>query len=369
MLRIGLLLLVLFSVLNTPCWAASSPTAPHYVEDALVNGQLVQRWNDQTDVIYVTIKSGSHLKNWNGLYVEEVKKAFSTWQTLLGNRFRFVYTNDPKLSDITVEWWQQAKGAEVGLQTLKWSNNTITEATINIALWNPAGGVFNNTQIYGIALHEIGHVLGIRGHSNNPNDIMYYSMDKTTPTLSTRDMNTMRMLYQRKPDISNPIGVHLMQYRYYEYYAKLGAQALMQNNPTKAVQYFTQAKQYYQHDHRLSLLLGLSAYGLANYETAVSTLKPALKMEMNSEELATCEFFLAQAYLQLAKKAYQQGNQSNALTQLTQAKYHFDRVAKNPNLPPEFKSTAVKNNNILKNSGLSFSSLKAKRPFTQSAAR
>ncbi|MEZ4575727.1 MAG: matrixin family metalloprotease [Vampirovibrionales bacterium] len=347
LLVLSLVCITALSSLSGEVWAVGAD----YMAQALVGGKQTQRWNDQTQVVYVSIKSGSHLQNWNPQHANAVKQAFSRWQQVLGNRFRFAYTNDPRLTDITVEWWQRAQGTEVGLQTLKWSNNIITEAKINIALWNPKGHVFNSQDIYGIALHEIGHCLGIRGHSDVATDIMYYSMDRRVNDLSDRDINTIRMLYARKPDITNPIGTHLLQYRYYEYYARLGAQALVNNNPNQAVKYFTTAQQYYSHDHRISMLLGLSSYGLGQYEKAVASLKPALSMPMNKEELATCEFFLAQSYLQLAKQAYKGGNTGSAAQQLASARYHFNRVVNNPSLPNEFRQTASKNHQILQSSG------------------
>lgn len=48
-----------------------------------------------------------------------------------------------------------------------------------------------------ISLHEIGHVLGLTGHTANPNDAMFYSATIADEwrNLSARDANTMTRLY------------------------------------------------------------------------------------------------------------------------------------------------------------------------------
>ena len=55
-----------------------------------------------------------------------------------------------------------------------------------------------------IALHEIGHALGINGHSSDSKDIMFMSVDKNQTTLSRRDVETLKALYKLKPGLLKP---------------------------------------------------------------------------------------------------------------------------------------------------------------------
>ena len=52
--------------------------------------------------------------------------------------------------------------------------------------------------IYETVLHEMGHALGLGGHSPDPDDIMYASIRHGgTEGLSERDRNTLTVLYAR----------------------------------------------------------------------------------------------------------------------------------------------------------------------------
>lgn len=48
------------------------------------------------------------------------------------------------------------------------------------------------------ARHEIGHGLGIWGHSDSTRDVMYFSQVKDSPAISLRDINTLKKVYQQR---------------------------------------------------------------------------------------------------------------------------------------------------------------------------
>lgn len=60
------------------------------------------------------------------------------------------------------------------------------------------GRVAEPDEIHEVVLHEMGHALGFAGHSDDPRDVMYPSMQQERgPGFSDRDRNTLRELYSR----------------------------------------------------------------------------------------------------------------------------------------------------------------------------
>ena len=332
-----------------PGWSLVAPNAPNYLPDVLIGGRQVQRWNDQTRIIYVTIQPGYNVPGWNPVMVDLVKQSFAEWQNALGNKFQFQFTNDVRYTDVMVIWHERSKGVEVGSQTIRWSQDTITQADLELSLYSPEGNRFNTQQLKAIALHEIGHVLGLRGHSTNTHDIMYPSMTPQATGLSARDINTMRALYRLKPNISNPIGAHLMAYRYYMYYLSMGIQANNNGNNTQAMDYFKKATQYYPNDPRINYYLGMGSYNNKQYSQAIAQLTKAIpNLSGDPGMLASAQFFLAQASMAQGINDMKAKRSTEGRKHLQDANSYFSLALQSKELPTSLRQVAVTNQQRLK---------------------
>ncbi|MEO1430842.1 MAG: peptidase [Cyanobacteria bacterium J06633_8] len=49
--------------------------------------------------------------------------------------------------------------------------------------------------------HELGHALGIWGHSKDKGDSLYFSQVRNPPMVSTRDVNTLKKIYQQSTSL------------------------------------------------------------------------------------------------------------------------------------------------------------------------
>lgn len=65
----------------------------------------------------------------------------------------------------------------------------------------------NQTATYTVASarHELGHALGIWGHSSSKSDALYFSQVRRSPPISRRDVNTLKRLYQQPTRLGWPL--------------------------------------------------------------------------------------------------------------------------------------------------------------------
>lgn len=75
----------------------------------------------------------------------------------------------------------------------------LTEAPVKIAqkMTIDVSPNFTGTSLLATVRHELGHALGIWGHSPEPSDALYFSQVSDPPGISQRDLNTLRKIYQQ----------------------------------------------------------------------------------------------------------------------------------------------------------------------------
>ena len=59
--------------------------------------------------------------------------------------------------------------------------------------------------IHAAARHELGHALGIWGHSDRKTDVLYFSQVRNPPSISVRDINTLKRVYEQPTRLGWPL--------------------------------------------------------------------------------------------------------------------------------------------------------------------
>lgn len=131
-------------------------------------------------------------------------QAFNDWMKSLGDKLSFTLVADKDSADIVCDWTDAPKNvsggnSERGAAFTDLKNGFIRHASIVILITPIVNlGQLSDNAVRKACLHEVGHALGINGHSSNNRDVMYATVDSPTvqAALSSRDLATILKLYQ-----------------------------------------------------------------------------------------------------------------------------------------------------------------------------
>ncbi|MBO7671887.1 matrixin family metalloprotease [bacterium] len=177
--------------------------------DAVLSAGKLERWNPGSFPlkVYMATDSGTPKD-----YVNEVYNAFSTWEKETNGFMRFTYTDNLSTANFVCNFKSDLKnrgcdGNGAGMaayQYFTYKNNRIDQSIVNFSAYACNGQPWPKDFFYSCALHEIGHGLGLRGHSTNKSDLMYpVATNMGRMKISKADMTTLRAIYSIIPDITD----------------------------------------------------------------------------------------------------------------------------------------------------------------------
>ena len=155
------------------------------------------RWPDRGErPLTVWVQPTAAIDDWMPGYVDRVREAFEEWQAVtipLG----FVFVEDSAEAEVHVNWIDHFSEPISG--RTKWARDDewlITDANIILAVHHHQGEVLDEEAMRAMALHEIGHLLGL-DHTQDATSIMAPKV--RVRDLSAADRATVRLLYSLPP--------------------------------------------------------------------------------------------------------------------------------------------------------------------------
>ncbi len=125
------------------------------------------------------------------------RDAFARWSRVGGIPLDFIVARTPDGAEVTVRWIGSFTMRRAGQADLVWrSDGRLQEGTLTLATLSPSGRPLTRDEVFTVALHEIGHLIGL-GHSEEPRDVMYPTT--SVHDLTTRDRRTAMLLYSLPP--------------------------------------------------------------------------------------------------------------------------------------------------------------------------
>ena len=151
------------------------------------------RWPERSiEPLRVWVDADPGLEAWNPDFAVHARESFASWSDV-GIPVRFVFVVDESHADVKLTWVdrfdEQISGKTHWARDENW---WITDGNIQLALHHNDGHPLDTAAIRAIALHEVGHLLGL-DHTADETSIM-------TPKVRVRDLSnadraTIRLLY------------------------------------------------------------------------------------------------------------------------------------------------------------------------------
>lgn len=171
-----------------------------------LNEGKLERWSDSRMPLKIFVVSGARVNGYQPIYEQFVYDALRAWSAAMRGQISFTQANSADLADMTIEWIDYLpKGTnEVGGITKIFPGpDGPLRAEIKLCTFPERQSQQNKllAVMRSCALHEIGHALGITGHSSNPGDIMSGVIHVTNTSdfrnvaLSPRDASTLYRIY------------------------------------------------------------------------------------------------------------------------------------------------------------------------------
>lgn len=185
----------------------SNPTAPPNAPDYLSGLAESHVWQKDLVPIRVYVAKNQKLASFHAAFRTIVKESMDQWRTAISGTLSYRFVDSPTQASLVCAYTddpnqvrsdhEPATNGSTQVHIAKSSDAIDRTSTVILVAPAPSETRFDGSTITTVCLHELGHAIGMHGHSSNNHDVMFFLADvPSVPiTLSERDRRTIRKLY------------------------------------------------------------------------------------------------------------------------------------------------------------------------------
>jgi tetratricopeptide (TPR) repeat protein len=160
---------------------------------AMVSDGRLTRFTNMPITVYVGGVGPYSIK-----YLDDMQYALKEWQEQSSGLVRFEVVREYNGADILVSWVTKLEASDyerpLGMSELHRGDHDKIYVEMQICLQDTVTArPLSENQMKIVLLHELGHAIGIWGHSKNKDDSMYYASNVLHPTVN--DIITLKSVY------------------------------------------------------------------------------------------------------------------------------------------------------------------------------
>jgi predicted Zn-dependent protease len=157
---------------------------------------VLKRWASRSEPLSVFLPDGA-VRGFTPQMADAARNAFGRWERVADIPVRFTFVRDSAHADVQVKWIEAFPMRRTGQADLVWRRDGwLQTGSLTLATHTQDGDLLTSDAVYTVALHEIGHLLGL-DHSDDSADVMFQSTE--IHDITARDRRTARLLYAIPP--------------------------------------------------------------------------------------------------------------------------------------------------------------------------